>query len=201
MNIKLFYTPGTRAIRPRWLLEELGLDYSLEHIDLFKGAGETAEYKTIHPLGSVPAIEIDGNVMFESGAMCAWLTDLFPEKNLAPEITTVARQQYEQWMYFAPGSLEPPIFYAALHTKILPEEIRIPEIVPWCMDRFDQALQALDSHLKNREYITGNTFTTADIMIGSCVLWAQDHLEKYPVLQKYTTRLTERAAYGRATAN
>ncbi len=40
MEIKLHYTHGTRATRPRWMLEELGLDYTLNPIDLFRGGGQ-----------------------------------------------------------------------------------------------------------------------------------------------------------------
>ena len=80
MNIKLYYWPHTRAFRVRWLLEELQLPYKLEYINLFKGETNSEAYKTVHPLGYLPAIEVDDRTMFESGAICAWLSDKFPQK-------------------------------------------------------------------------------------------------------------------------
>lgn len=75
MKLTLYHLPGSRSQRVRWLLEELGLSYTLKIIDLFKGEGNTAEYLALHPLGQLPAIKIDDRAMFESGAIVQWLAD------------------------------------------------------------------------------------------------------------------------------
>jgi len=110
LEIELYYTPHTRSLRPRWLLEDLGIAYTLRPVDLFGG-----ERNPAHPLGSVPAMRIDGETMFESVAMCHWLADRFPEKGLAPAVVDVSRRAYEQWMFFVPGTLEP---YPALQAYV-----------------------------------------------------------------------------------
>jgi glutathione S-transferase len=68
MEIELYYTPHTRSLRPRWLLEELEIPYTIHPVDLFGG-----ERNPTHPLGSVPSMRVDGEWMIESGAMCHWL--------------------------------------------------------------------------------------------------------------------------------
>ena len=55
MDIELYYTPHTRAGRVRWLPEERDQPYRLHPVDLFRGKRNPA-----HPLGSVPAMEVDG---------------------------------------------------------------------------------------------------------------------------------------------
>ena len=47
MQLTLYYQPGTRAQRVRWMLEELELDYDLENIDLFGGEGNSEAYLRI----------------------------------------------------------------------------------------------------------------------------------------------------------
>jgi len=195
MNIKLYYMPNTRAFRVRWLLEELGLDYELEHINLFKGETKTEAYKAVHPLGYLPAIEIDGKAMFESGAICAWLTDKYPQRNLAPSIYSPGRRKYEQWMYFVPGEVEPPLFYHQLHNKILPEKIRVKEILPWLQERYIHVLEALQNKLADNKYLLGNNFSTADIMLGSSISWMPESLKPFPALEDYILRLSNREAY------
>ena len=92
MELTLYYTPKTRAFRVRWLLEELGLEYRLEHIDLHAGEGNTPEYRAIHPLGQVPALKVDNEVMFESGAMLQWLAETHLDKGLAPALDSPWRR-------------------------------------------------------------------------------------------------------------
>ena len=195
MQIKLYYMPQTRAFRVRWLLEELGLDYTLEHMNLFNGETETAAYKAVHPLGHLPAIEVDGKTLFESGAICAWFADQFPEKNLAPAIDTLNRSEYEQWMYFVPGEVEPPLFYFLLHNRILPAGMQIKEILPWLQARYVEVLKALENKLTNQQYLVGNHFSAADIMLGSTINWLPELLEPFAELQKYIARLSHRDAY------
>ena len=198
MDINLYYTPKTRALRPRWLLEELQLDYTLKPIDLFGGEEQSAEYRRIHPHGHVPAIEIDGQVMIESGAICHWLTDRHADKGLAPAPDSPERMSYEQWMFYVPGTLEPPAFMMLLHGAILPAEERVADIVPWASNRYRDSLEMLDAHMQDRDYLLGASFSSADIMAGSTLMWFPDMLKTFPQLQAYTTRLQNREAFRKA---
>lgn len=193
MEIELFYTPQTRSSRPRWLLEELDIPYTLRAVDLFGG-----ERNPVHPLGSVPAIRIDGETMIESGAICHWLADRFPEKGLAPPVTDAQRARYEQWMFFTPGTLEPPAFDILMHTLILPEKHRVPEIVGFAEKGYRRVLRVLAKELDHDGYLLGDRFSCADILAGSTLSWLPEQLETFPALQGYVKRVTARPAYQRA---
>jgi glutathione S-transferase len=193
MDIELFYTPNTRAFRPRWLLEELGIPYTLRPIDLMHG-----ERNPAHPLGAVPAVRIDGMTMIESGAICHWLTDRFPDRRLAPAQDDPQRARYEQWMFFAPGTLEPPGFEIVLHSFILPESQRVPAIVPFAEKTYRRVLRLLSEELDHDGYLLGERFSTADIMIGSTLNWLPDQLAPFPALRAYLDRLSARPAWQRA---
>jgi len=195
MEIELYYTPHTRSLRPRWLLEELALAYTLHPVDLFGG-----ERNPVHPLGSVPAMTVDGQTLFESGAMCHWLADRFPEKGLAPAFDDALRPTYEQWMFFVPGTLEPAPFEILMHTLILPEKDRVGEFIGYAESRYKRVLLMLEKQLDHDGFILGEKFSCADIMIGSTLNWLPDMLEPYPALQAYVQRLNARPAYARATA-
>ncbi len=193
MEIELYYTPNTRSVRPRWLLEELAVPYSLRLIDLFGG-----ETNPIHPLGSVPAVRIDGETLIESGAICHWLADCFAEKNLAPVMTDPLRARYEQWMLFTPATLGPPAFDILMHTQILPEDKRVEAIVPYATGRYQQVLKVLAEELNHDGYLLGEQFTAADIMMTTTLSWLPELLEAYPSLLAYTQRAMARPAYQRA---
>ena len=195
MDIELFYTPQTRASRPRWLLEELGVPYRLRPVDLFGG-----ERNPVHPLGSVPAVRIDGETLIESGAICHWLADRFPDKALAPPLADPRRARYEQWMFFVPATLEPPAFDILLHTVILPEKHRVEAIVPFARKGHRRVLRMLAEELDHDGYLLGEDFSCADIMLGTTLTWLPEQLEDYPPLQAYTERVTSRPACQRAMA-
>jgi len=195
VDIELFHTPHTRSVRVRWLLEELDIPYRLRAVDLFGG-----ERNPAHPLGSVPALRVDGETLIESGAICHWLADRYPAAGLAPAPAAAVRSRYEQWMFFVPGTLEPPAFDILLHTEILPPARRIGAILPFARKRYYAVLKVLDAELAQQDYLLGSQFSTADIMVGSTLMWLPGMLQNYPVLQAYIDRLGARPARLRAAA-
>lgn len=187
-------------MRVRWLLEELALPYNLTVVNVLNGEGQTPEYKRIQPHGQVPAVEIDGQVMFESCAICHWLADQFPDKGLAPAMGSRERQLYEQWIFYVPSMMEPPLWENFLHTKILPDENRIPQLIPWNRARFQAVLEVLNNALGDRECFVGDRFTTADLLVGSMLMWESANVNDFPSLVALIDRLRERPAYKRALA-
>jgi len=201
MELTLYYQSGTRSQRVRWLLEELELNYKLEYIDLFKGQGNTPEYLAMHPLGQLPVLIIDGSVMFESGAIVHWLADIHPEKGFAPALDSPQRREFNQWMYFSVTSLETPAWEIILHRQILPEDVAIKPIVAFATRNLIKVLTVLDKQLQGKNFMLGNKFSAADIMIGYTLLWFPEQLEKFSNLKAYTTELQRRPAYIRSKQN
>jgi len=198
--MKLYYSPQTRAGRPRWLLEEIGAPYELVRLDMHKGEHKRPEYMKIHPLGAVPAL-VDGDLaLFESAAICMYLADKFPDKKLAPAVGTPARGLYYQWMFYSMATLEPPILAVFLNTIMLPEAERSAAAVEKARATFTDVARVLSSALDGRTFILGDQFSAADVMIGGMLAWAgfMGLLADHPSLQAYTKRLAERPAFQRA---
>jgi len=195
MELTLYYMPGTRSERVRWALDELGLDYGIEKLDLFKGEGNRADYRAIHPLGQLPALLVDGQAMFESGAIVQWLAEATPGSRLAPPVDQPARRAFDQWMYFAATSLEGPAWEMMLHGNILPDEQAVKSIIPFATQQYQRALQVLDHALTGKDYLLGSDFSAADIMVGYLLPWFPEQLTECTVLPAYLDRLKQRPAY------
>ena len=198
MDITLYHTPQTRSIRPRWLLEELRIPYKIQLVDLFSGEGESIEYKKINPLGAVPSMKVGDEVMLESGAMCHWLADQYSDIKLAPSNDDPTRLKYEQWMMFAQATLEMQPWLILLHSKILPKEKRVDEILPWASQRHQSILKVLNDELQYNDYLLGDEFSTADIMVGSTLMLLPETLSRFPVLEAYVQKLKQRPAFQQA---
>lgn len=198
--MKLYYSPQTRSVRPRWLLEEIGAPYELVTLDMAKGEHKKPEHLKIHPHGAVPAL-VDGDlVLIESAAICMYLADKYPEKQLAPAVGTPARGTYYQWMVYTMATLEPPVLQVFMNTVFLPEAERSAEAVEKGKTQFKEVARVLENALAGRTFILGEQFSAADVMIGGTLAWAafMGLLNGHPVLQAYAQRLSERPAFKRA---
>src|ERR1700690_2689673 len=109
--ITLYHAPRSRSSRIIWLLEELGCEYKIELVPILRGDGSgTAaadSYLALNPLRKVPTVKIFDEVVYESGAICLYLTDSHPKKDIGPLPGHNDRAEYVRWLFFYNGSLEP----------------------------------------------------------------------------------------------
>lgn len=202
MALKLYYAKATRASRPRWLLEELGVPYELQRIELGKD-NRTPEYLRIHPHGAVPGLDDDGTVVFESSAIVLYLADKFREKRLAPEPGTPKRGHYYQWIAYALCNVEPITGDIFQNTKRLPESERLPALVERRKKDWKEVAGTLEGHFKANAWALGDAFSAADVVLGATCVSARflGLVEGYPALQAYAGRVGERPAFVRARAD
>jgi glutathione S-transferase len=85
-ELTLYHAPNTRSTGTLILLEELGVPYRLEIVNLKTNAQHEPAYLAINPMGKVPAVKYGDAVVTEQVAVYLYLADLFPKAQLAPEI-------------------------------------------------------------------------------------------------------------------
>lgn len=168
--LKLYHAQLTRSIRIIWLLEELGIPYELATV-AFKPPRHSFEQDT--PTGKFPALEDDGLVMFESGAILEYLIEKYGKGRLAPPVGSPDRGPYLQWVHFAEATAFPPIGDMARHTMFLPEAERIPQVAADGKVRAKNALDVLERALAGKQYLVGNELSGADIMMGYFLMAAR----------------------------
>lgn len=201
--MKLYHSQFTRSGRARWMLEELSVPYDVERVSLRDGSHKKPEYLAINPHGLVPAL-VDGDLtLTESAAIVMHLADKFAEKNLAPAPGTDARGAYYRWMVYVPATIDPVLETITAHTRFLPEEKRNPALVEDAKRKLGTIARGLEAALDGKSYLVGDSFTAADIMVGSALGWMNflGLLGDYPKLAAYHGALQQRPAYQRAHAD
>jgi glutathione S-transferase len=200
--MKLYYVPKTRATRPRWVLEELGIPHELVRLDAAKRETHAAAHLARHPLGHVPVLEDGELTFFESGAICLWLAERYPEKGLVPPPGTAARALLHQWIFYGTTELEPPLNSISGERR-KPEAERDPRRIEDAKARFRAAAAPLERVLTPGPYLLGDGFTVADVVVGAILLWGRSAgaLEGMPAVEGYLSRLRDRPAWRRATAD
>ena len=190
----LYHTPGSRSTRVVWTLEEIGAPYE---ITTLRGPERRDEARRFgHPLGRVPLLELDdGQILFESAAICLQLADLHPEAGLIPAAPSTARGLVYQWTVFAMTEVEPKLFaWRAARRQGEDESSQVAA--------FEPIAAALRAALTEGPWLTGAAFTVADITNASILanLIGGDFLDESDPLLDYGRRALARPAYARRQA-
>lgn len=198
--MKLYFAPDSRAVRVAWCLEEMGLDYEVERFTLGQREMREEHYRQVHPMGRVPALEVDGEIVFESGAIIQWLLARNDNHGLVPNVASPAFGQYLQWFHYAEGMIMPPINTFVVETVLLPPERRTEINVKRSSKLLGQMLTAVEAHMAGRDWLAGD-FTGAEFMTGHAVMAAHrlvGGFEDFPNLRAYVSRMKARPALQKA---
>jgi glutathione S-transferase len=191
----VFYThPMSRGRIVRWMLEELGQPYRTEILE-FNTTMKAPEYLALNPMGKVPAIRHGDTVVTESGAICAYLADAFPQAGLAPPLADPLRGPYFRWMFFTAGPLEAAVVNQALGVQVPPERKMMVGY-----GSYEDAIKGLAHAVGKGPYLLGDQFSAADVYFGSTLGWGMmtKQIEARPEFQAYVGRLMARPASIRA---
>ena len=187
-----------RSVFTVWLLEELGLEYSLTIYERDRNMRAPAELRSAHPLGKSPVIE-DGDLkLAESGAIAAYLVDTYDNDNqLAPPCDDVARRaEWTQWLHYSEGSA-----FAPLLIKLLLRGETEPSLISAFADG-EVALQLgyIDGFLADKTFLLGDRLQAPDFGMTYILHLAQrlGTLGSYPRLSAYLERNSARPAFRRA---
>jgi glutathione S-transferase len=189
--IRVFYMPRTRSSRILWMLEEIGEPY--DPVRIAREDRGSAEHLARHPLGRVPVVELDdGTFLFESGAICLQIADLYPDAGLIAPLGSDERGLAYQWVLFGVSELEGPLF------RWIRELNDDPANTP-SRERFAQAAVAAEAAIGAGPWLLGASLSVADVMCISILTGAHSRglLEDWPGLRAYIERGEARPAYRR----
>jgi glutathione S-transferase len=196
--ITLYHAPRSRSSRIIWLLEELGCEYQIEIVPIVRGDGTGSpapdSYRAINPLRKVPTVKIFNEIVYESGAICLYLTDSHSKKDIGPLPGHNDRCEYVRWLFFYSATVEPAIGARFAGWDKDPSK-------PTGFGIFEDIEGVISSQLERTPYMLGANFSAADILYGSAIQFFKGNL--FPARKHYDdylARLTARPAYVRAQA-
>lgn len=156
----------TRAARPIWMLEELGLPYEHHAVK-----PHTDIVTTHYPTGKVPVMLVDGEAITDSTAIMQFLADRH-EKFTAPA-GSVARAKQDAMTQCVLDEIDAVLWTGARHSFILPEDKRVPEVKASLHWEFDRNLKRLSDRMGDQPYLCGDEVTVPDLILAHCLIWAR----------------------------
>lgn len=199
--IQLFHCRDARSFRALWALEELELPYTLE-LMRFPPRVFVEGYRDVNPLGTVPALIVDGQLMTESSAIPHFLATRFGPSPLAVAPDEPGYAAYLNFLHMGEATLTFPQTIHLRYTMLEPPERRVPQAAEDYAQWFGSRLRNAETMLDG-DYAAAGRFTMADISVGYAVMLALSiglEAQVTPGMAAYFDRLSQRLAFQRAKA-
>ncbi len=167
-KITVYGTPISTYVRTaRLLLEEAGADYDLKSVDIFNGETQTAEYLAKHPFGKVPAVEVDGAVVYESTAITSYLDAILTHGKFSPA-EPLMKAQMQQIL----GVIDSYLYPSAIQTVVIQclivpsqggqtDEAAVKAAIP----SVKTAIEAIEALTIGSPYLLGSEVGIADFYL------------------------------------
>lgn len=190
--LKFYHAPWSRSSNILWLMEELGVPYEIEQVDIRQEGGVPESYRKVQPNKKVPAIEHDGVVVTERGAIAIYLGDAFPQAGLAPKVGDKDRAAYLTWLVYADSVFDPAVAARAQNWTYLANS--------FSFGSFEDMVGNVERRLQASPYIAGDRFTAADVAMAGNIAYVmqQKWLPEKQAFVDYVARATDRPAAKRA---
>jgi len=198
--IRLHHVALSRSFRILWLLEEMGLEAEVVTHSIADGSLRRPDFREKSPAGRVPALEIDGRTLFESGAITEYLCETRPEHGLGRAAGHAERVAWLEWLHYAEtmGSL---IANLNLQWVFLRDPaMRSPTLLKMEARRLALTLDPVEAALGRQGHLLPSGFSAADTMMGWNLLAAPRfvRLDPFPAIRSYMERMALRPAFQRA---
>jgi len=200
MSITLHHCPQTRSMRILWLLRELEVPFHLV-VHAFDRSLRSPEFLSTSPAGRVPALEIEGERMFESGAIAQYLCERFPEAGMGRDANAPDRMAWLVWMHFAETISQHSAALTQQHIVLREDAMRSPIVMQLEAARLGKCYAALEARLstpiENRDYLLTSGFSAADVCVGQAVYMARHFasLDGFRETSAWYARITDRPEF------
>ena len=174
MAITLYGLGPSRSFRCLWALQEAELEHQFIALEL-SGTGsdgaKSPEYLKLNPQGKVPSLKHDDFVLTESAAILNYIDTLSGKSFIPTEAK--ARAKYDELAFFVLSELEQPLWTTGKHKFAIPEEHRVEQVLETTKWEFKKALDAFSKLVVIDQFVLGDSFTFADILVAQTFNWAE----------------------------
>ena len=199
--IELYYGPTPNGWKITILLEELGVPYNVNFVNIGAGDQFKPEFLAISPNNRMPAIvdpEGPGGQpisVFESGAILQYLGRKFGQFYPADERERVA---VDEWLMWQMGGFGPMLGQNHHFSNYAPEKI------PYAIQRYQNETHrlygVLDKRLEGRDFVA-DAYSIADMaIVGWARSWKNQHIDidEFPNVKRWFDAMMARPAVARA---
>lgn len=200
--MKLFHFPGSCSLGIHILLEEVGVSYEIEIVDLKNRAQFTPEFLSVNPKGKVPAlVRDDESVITEFQSIALWLAKSFPEANLIGQSLEEEVRTLELMDHIVGSVHMRGVTFVFVPMKFMKKKAAQDELQAFGLLEVEKGLKQLSDALGDQEFLL-NRFSIADAALFYLLRFTDGMaIQKPNNLQMYFDRLKTRPSIAVALSN
>ena len=203
--MKIFSFPTFNVLKVLATAEELALGFEFVLLDPSKGEHKTPEHLARHPLGKVPAIEHDGEYLYESNAICRYLAVISDSKMYAgtPRQRAIIDQYVDLMTHHVGRWLSVYFFEESIKPRLLKQEASTEAVAEAAGFLKDQ-LPVIDNSLEADVFLGGDQITIADTVAYAYFSIQESttvNIENYSNITRWYEAMRQRPAIQRAHAH
>lgn len=195
--ITLFHCHQTRSMRTLWLLNELQVAFETQ-VYAFDKTLRSEGFLRMNPVGRVPALDLHGESIWESGAITEVLCERFDPQGLGRSPGDEERTRWLIWVHFAETISQHSAALTQQHIALYDDQMRSPIVMKLEAKRLEKCYAAVETGLTgSSEYLLAGGFSAADISVGQAVYMARHfaRIEPFPALAAWYARITARPGF------
>lgn len=175
--MKLYNSVGPNPQVVRTFMAERGISVPLEDVDIMAGSNRQSDYLEVNPAGQLPALLLDdGSLLTEITVICEYLDEAHPGDQLMGS-TPEDRAQVRRWTRWADLNVCEPLANGFRFSEGLPifqDRMRcVPEAADGLKACAQDKLAWLDGQLEGRDFLTGDRYTLADILLSTFLAFGE----------------------------
>jgi len=173
---KLYWAPGTAAMAPQAVLEEIGVAYEPVRLDIATREHEQPAYKALNPNGRIPTLVAGDFVLFETAAICQYLADRHPEAGLVPAEHPLRGRHY-QWLTYMTNTIQAGFLDWFHPDWTFADPAQQAALKAAAGEKLYRNFQVLDDGIGPKSaggsYMLGSSFSLCDIYVAMLTRWSR----------------------------
>jgi glutathione S-transferase len=178
MAIKLYYAPGACSFASHIALEEVGVPYETQKLDLAAGDQRKPEYLKLNPRGRVPTLVVDGHVLTENVGILTYFGGGYPQAKIWPK-DTWHQAQIVSTMAWLSNTVHSTYGHLVRPARYADDAASQEAIKAKARQSYEELLKEIDTLLAGKKWCIGNQYTVADGYLLVFYRWG--NRQKMPV--------------------
>jgi glutathione S-transferase len=185
MTTKLYYAPGACSLASHIALEETGIPYESQKMDLAAGDQRTEAYLRINPRGRVPALVVDDHVLTENVGILTYLGGGYPQANLWPK-KTWEQAKLVSTLAWLSNAVHPAYGHVVRPQRYADDAAAQEAMKKKGRETFESYLKEIDQLLVGQKWAIANQYTVADPYLVVFYRWGNRQKMDVRSLKNYS---------------